>query len=258
MSQAVAIISGKGGVGKTTVALNLAAALRRLGHDPIVLEGNVTSPTAGLYLGFMPARRTINNVLNDGLSLDEVILEHESGVRLVTCSLSLAELEQDYSDAFALVPELKKKTDLLLIDAAAGLDEEARLAITASDFVLVVTNPEMPAIIDALRAIRLARALKRKVLGVVVNKVNPREKQVSIEEIESIVEAPVLAAINEDRSVKDAFVYNCPVVFHNPTSRVGMQVFDLASKIAGGDDDFVQIKESIAERLKRAFSFVFR
>ncbi len=258
MGQAVAIVSGKGGVGKTTIALNLAAALHKFGHDPIVMEGNVTSPTAGLYLGYMPARRTINNVLNDGLSLDEVILTHDSGVRLVTCSLSLAELEQDYSEAFELVSELKKKTDLLLIDAGAGLDEEARFAINASDFVLVVTNPEMPAVIDALRAIRLSRSLDKKVLGVVVNKVNPREKQLSIDEIEEIVEAPVLTVINDDKSVRNAFASNYPVVFSNPTSRAGMQLFELASIIAGHEDEFAQASRSALGWLKRVFGFAFK
>ncbi len=257
MGEVVSIISGKGGVGKTTVALNLAAALHKLGHNPIVMEGNVTSPTAGLYLGFMPAQRTINHVLNNDCSLDEAILEHGSGVRLVTCSLSLAELEQDYSEAFALVSELRKKTDLLLVDAGAGLDEEARLAITASDFVLVVTNPEMPAVIDALRAVRLARSLKRKVLGVVVNKVNAKERQVSLDDIESIVEAPVLAAVNDDVSVKNAFSANYPVVFRNPSSRVGMQMLSLAAQIAGSPE-YEFSNESVLERLKRIVSAFFR
>ena len=103
MGEIVSIISGKGGVGKTTIAVNVASALKKMGYDSIVVEGNVTSPTASLYLGYMPAHRTINNVLNGEFTLDEVILEHDSGVRLVTCSLALPELAANYSKAFTLV-----------------------------------------------------------------------------------------------------------------------------------------------------------
>ncbi|MEM0360259.1 MAG: P-loop NTPase [Candidatus Diapherotrites archaeon] len=236
MGEIISIISGKGGVGKTTIALNVSSALKKLGYDSIVVEGNVTSPTASLYLGYMPARKTINNVLNGEFALDEVILEHDSGVKLVTCSLALPELAANYNKAFTMIRHgLKDKADLVFIDAGAGLGEEARNAIQVSDFVLVVTNPEMPAIIDALRAVRLARAMKRKVLGVVVNKVNSSMQRVSRKEIEDIVEAPVLAEIREDRAVHESFSYNFPVTHFRPNSRAGNEIAHLAALLVGAE-----------------------
>ncbi len=247
MGEIISIISGKGGVGKTTIALNTAAALKKMGYDALVIEGNVTSPTASLYLGYMPAHRTINNVLNGEVELDEVILEHDSGVRLVTCSLALPELAADYNKAFTMVKRFRDKADLVLIDAGAGLGEEARNAVDVSDFVLVVTNPEMPAIIDALRSVRLARAMKKKVLGVVVNKANPSLPQVSGKEIEEIVEAPVLAEIREDRAVHESFSYNFPVTHFRPDSRPGNEIARLAATLVG--EEFYARENSFRDRL---------
>lgn len=241
LGEIVSIISGKGGVGKTTIALNVASSLTKMGYDSIVVEGNVTSPTASLYLGYMPARKTINNVLNGEFSMDEVILEHDSGVKLITCSLALPELAANYSKAFTMVKhQLKHKADMILIDAGAGLGEEARNAIQISDFVLVVTNPEMPAIIDALRSVRLARAMKKKVLGVVINKVNSSLPQVSRKEIEGIVEAPVLAEIREDRAVHESFSYNFPVTHFRPNSRAGNEIARLAAVLVGEEHKSVE------------------
>lgn len=233
MGEIVSIISGKGGVGKTTIALNLASALHKKGYNALVVEGNVTSPTAALYLGYLPAERTINNVLKGEIALDGAILTHESGVRLITCSLGLSDLTSNYAKAFELVKKLKNKHDIVFIDAGAGLDEEARMAIDASDYVLVVTNPELPAVIDALRAVRLARALNKKVLGVVVNKVNYSLPQLPVEEIENIVEAPVIGTVAEDRAVHEAFAYNQPVVHLRPHARASSDLMNIASKIVG-------------------------
>lgn len=248
MGEIVSIISGKGGVGKTTIALNVASALKKMGYDSIVVEGNVTSPTASLYLGYMPARRTINNVLNGEFSLDEVILEHDSGIRLITCSLSLPELAADYNRAFTLVKkELKDKADLILLDAGAGLGEEARNAIDVSDFVLVVTNPEMPSVIDALRAVRLARAMKKKVLGVVVNRVNYSLPQMDSREIGEIAEVPVLAEIREDSAVHEAFSYNLPVTHFRPNSRPANEIAGLAALLVG--EEFHSRENSLLDRV---------
>ena len=247
LGEIVSIVSGKGGVGKTTIALNVAAALKKMGYDSIVVEGNVTSPTASLYLGYMPARRTINNVLNGDFALDEVILEHDSGVKLVTCSLALSELAANYNKAFTMLRKLKEKADLVLVDAGAGLGEEARSAIDISDFVLVVTNPEMPSVIDALRCVRLARAMKKKVLGIVVNRVNASLPQVSVKEIEEIAEAPVLAEIREDRSVHESFSYNFPVTHFRPNSRAGNEISALAALLVG--EEFHSRENSFLDRL---------
>lgn len=247
MGEIVSIVSSKGGVGKTTIALNVASALEKMGYDSIVVEGNVTSPTASLYMGYMPANRTINNVLSGDCSLDEVILEHDSGVKLVTCSLSLPELAADYNKAFTLIRDLKEKADLVLVDAGAGLGEEARNAVQVSDFVLVVTHPEVPSAIDALRAVRLARAMDKKVLGVVVNRVNASLPQVAREEIEEIAEAPVLAEIHEDKAVHESFAYNLPVTHFRPNSKAGNQIAALAANLVG--EEFESRESTFLDRL---------
>ncbi|MEM4598147.1 MAG: P-loop NTPase [Candidatus Diapherotrites archaeon] len=235
MGEIISIISGKGGVGKTTVALNLASAFNKKGYNTLVFDGNVSSPTGALYLGYLPADRTINNVLKGDIELDGAILTHDSGIKLLTCSLGIADLKSDYKRAFGLLNTLKKKHDIIFLDAGAGLDEEAQLAIDASDYVIVVTNPELPATIDALRAVRLARAFNKKVLGVIVNKVNYGLPQLPVEEVGSIAEAPVIGSVIEDDAVHEAFAYNQPVVHMRPNARASADFMNIASRILGED-----------------------
>ncbi len=233
MGDIVSILSGKGGVGKTTVTLNIAYALKEFGYDTLVVEGNVTSPTASLYLGFLPAEKTINNVLKDEIDLEEAVLEHSSGIKLLTCSLSLADLVSNYERAFELVKKLKNKADFVFIDAAAGLGNEARSAMIVSDYIIVVTNPELASAVDALRVVRLARAFEIPVLGVIVNKVNYAMPQLPVEEIEGIVEAPVIGVVHEDRAVNEAYAYNQPVTYLRPKAKASVQFKSIAARLIG-------------------------
>ena len=106
---------------------------------------------------------------------------------------------------------------------------------------------EMPAVIDALRSVRLARAMNKKVLGVVVNKVNASLPQISREEVEEITEAPVLAEIREDKVVHEAFSYNFPVTHFRPNSRTGNEIARLAALLVG--EEFQSRENSFRDRL---------
>ncbi len=233
MGEVITVLSGKGGVGKTIVSLNLAAALEQIGYDTILVEGNVTSPTASIYLGYLPVEKTMDKVSDNELEIDEIILKHESGVKLMTCSLNVSDLEKNLGIGFEIVNQLKEKSNIVLIDGAAGLGEETVNAIKMSSYILIVTNPELPAVIEALRTVRLARGMNKKIVGIVLNKVNPRKHQMTEEEVELIVEIPIISIIPEDDDITDAIAYNSPVVTYKPEAESSIELKRLASKLVG-------------------------
>src|SRR3989338_6323163 len=94
MTKLITITSGKGGVGKTTTAINLGAALNGFGKEVIVVDANLTTPNVGLHLGAPIVPVSLNHVLSGRAKIDDAIYEHESGTKIVPGSLSARELRK--------------------------------------------------------------------------------------------------------------------------------------------------------------------
>src|SRR3989344_5951460 len=160
MSKFIVITSGKGGVGKTTTAVNLAVAMNSFDEDVTLVDVNLTTPNIGLHLGAPVVPITLNHVLSGKADLVDSIYEHESGTKVIPSSLSINELKK--LNEFDLVPvtkELRKISDIVIFDSAAGLGDEAVNALKIADEVIVVTNPETPAVTDALKTKKLAEEM---------------------------------------------------------------------------------------------------
>src|SRR3989338_8055195 len=94
MTRVITITSGKGGVGKTTSAINIGAALNYLGKDVIVVDANLTTPNIGLHLGAPIVPVSLNHVLSGKAKISDALYEHESGLKIIPSSLSIKELRQ--------------------------------------------------------------------------------------------------------------------------------------------------------------------
>ncbi|MAH03585.1 hypothetical protein CMI39_02245 [Candidatus Pacearchaeota archaeon] len=95
MKKLIVITSGKGGVGKTTSAVNLGAAVNHFGRDVLVVDGNLTTPNVGIHLGSPEVPVSLNHVLSEKADISEAIYEHESGIKILPSSLSIKELKKN-------------------------------------------------------------------------------------------------------------------------------------------------------------------
>ena len=163
MGRIIVIISGKGGVGKTTTAINLGAALNKLNKEVIIVDANLNTPNIGIHLGAPIVPITLNHVLKGKADITEAIYEHSSGTKIVPSSLSVKEITKFNTKKIPLVvKQLKDKADFVIIDSAAGFSEEAIATLDAGEEIIIVTNPEMPAVTDSLKAIKVAREMKKE------------------------------------------------------------------------------------------------
>ncbi len=235
MTRFICISSGKGGVGKTTLASNLAAVLGKMGKDVIVIDANVTTPNLGMHLGLPLHPKTLQDVMRGDARLYEAVYEHPLGMKVIPSGISIDDLRNLNPDNLKRVFDILTGTaDIVIIDSAAGLGREALASIEASDDLIVVTNPELPAVIDALKTIKIAEEAGTNILGVVVNRVTGKKHELTNEQISSILDgAPILAEIPEDGNVKEAISKMVPVVKHNPTSPASQSIHKLASLITG-------------------------
>lgn len=230
----IGCIGAKGGVGKTTSAINLAASLNHFGKDVVLVDANLTTPNVGIYLGVPIAPVTLHDVLKGKNNISEAIFMHKNGIRVVPASISLKDTKKlDTTKLPTHISELYGNADYVIIDGPAGLGKEAISAMKSVEEVIVITNPEMPAVTDALKTVKICKELGKDVLGVLVTKTNAKNADMTLDDIEGILEVPVIGIIPEDRAVKFSQAGKESVIHTHPRSVSAVQYKKLASELLG-------------------------
>lgn len=247
MSRIIGIVSGKGGVGKTTIGINLGAALtKNFGKNVTLVDCNVTTSHVGLYLGMYYCPITLNKVLRDENSIDEAINNHYTGLKVVPASLSLNDLEGvDLTKLRNNLKKLFESNDLVILDVAPGLGREAIAAMRACDEIVYVTNPFVPSVMDIVRTEEVARELEIDSLGIIVNMSNKKKYEMTNDEIREITKLPVLAKIPYDTKVHKSLHLKMPLTMLHPEHKFSKEINKAASHITGE----VYLMESTIERL---------
>jgi septum site-determining protein MinD len=250
MKKIIVITSGKGGVGKTTTTINLGAAMNYFGKDVLIIDGNLTTPNVGIHLNSPEVPVSLNHVLAGKADAFEAVYEHESGVKIMPSSLSIKELSKikldrmkDYKDDF------KKIAEYIIVDSSAGLGNEALSLIALADELIIVTNPEMPAITDALKTIKIAEQMKKTILGVIVTRVRKNDIEMQPDAVKEILEVPILGMVPEDISVQKALNMKDAVMHTHPKSNASRAYKEIAARIIGAKYDSDKDKEKFWEKI---------
>lgn len=256
MAKVYTIVSGKGGVGKSTSAINLGISLNHLGEDVIIVDGNLTTPNIGIYLGAPIVPVTLNHVLNNQARLEDAIYEHESGTKVIPASLSLKESEKiDFKKLVEIMRKLKKLTNYVIIDSAAGLGEEARSAMLAADELIIITNPEMSAVTDALKTIKLAEEMGKTILGVIITRYKGNKVDMLISNIKEMLEVPILGIIPEDESIRESQIMKNAVIYTHPKSKASKHYVNVSRRILGENIKLESLNGGFFSKILRGLGF---
>jgi septum site-determining protein MinD len=230
----ITVTSGKGGVGKTTSAINLGAALNELGKEVVIVDANLTTPNVGLHFGAPIVPVNLNHALSGKADITDSIYEHESGLKIIPSSLSIKELKKiDYGKLKDICKNLKGVADYVILDSAAGLGEEAIGSIEAADELIIVTNPEIPAVTDALKTVKLAESMNKPIRGVIVTRSRGDKGEMLISNVEEMLDLPVLGVVPEDRNVQASLRSKDALIHAYPKARASRAYKKLAANIAG-------------------------
>jgi septum site-determining protein MinD len=233
MARVIGVFSGKGGVGKTTTTVNIGAAFSYdFGKNVTVIDTNTSSSCLSLHLGMHYAPLTINNVLRNEVKYDDAIEKHGSGMRVMPASIRLQDSFVDLSALPNIIKEASKDSDIVLLDTAPSIGDETLWSLKACNEAIIVTNPDLPSVVEALKMIKLANEYNVKVLGLVVNKMR-KKHALSLDEISKICNIDIIATIPFDTRVDYSIEKNIPVVHLKPYSKSGQAFKKLASDLLG-------------------------
>ncbi len=229
----IAIVSGKGGVGKTFTTVNLGLALQDFGEYVIVVDTDVTVSNLGLHLGSYSFPVTIQDVLSGEENIYKSIYTHKSGLMIIPSSLSMKTVGGISKNSKKLKNVLNKLTGNIILDCPPGLSEEALSLIDVADDVIIVTNPDLSSITDAVKVIKIVRSKGKNLIGIVVNRIHGDKYELKPAEIEIMCEAPIIGKIPESDLVRKSIFEETPIMRYAPYSDVSIAFKKAAANIIG-------------------------
>ncbi|MFH1257335.1 MAG: cell division ATPase MinD [Candidatus Micrarchaeota archaeon] len=235
MGRIVSVVSGKGGVGKTTVVLNAGVCLaKHFAKKITVVDCNITTSHLGIAAGMHHAPVALNHVLRGEMPLEEAVYAHSSGLRILPASLNLHEMEGvDLTKLRPLIRKLAESNDFVILDAGPGLGREALSALNSSEEVVFVATPTLPSIMDVLRYVEFLREKDKKHLGLVLNMVQKNESQMSADQIQKMLSLQIIASIPRDSTIPRALAAEVPAVLAFPDAPASKELLNVARHIAG-------------------------
>jgi septum site-determining protein MinD len=255
MIKAYTIASGKGGTGKTTVTANLGTALAQYGKKTYIVDADVGMANLGLVLGMENVPVTLHEVLAGKAAISDAVYEGPYGLKIVPSGLSLQGFQNaDPQRLTEVMRELVSRCDYLLLDTPAGIGTDAVIPLTAADEVILVVNPEISSLVDALKIKILTEMVGGTVRGAILNRATMENTEMNRKKIEKILGVSVIETIPEDPNVRKAAAARTPVVVKYPGSDSSKAFRRIAATIAGFNIEEMpeETNEGFVERFARA------
>ncbi len=248
LARVITVTSGKGGVGKSSISVNLAIELARMGKRVLIMDVDFGLANIEVMLGIRP-EYNLADMMFRGKSLADIVIKGPEGIGFISGGSGIHELtsltrEQIVNLTMRLV-ELDEMVDIVIIDTGAGIADAVLEFVSASTEVLLVATPEPTSITDAYA---LLKTLYRKSefsaentrIKVIANRVTAQnEGRELFEKINLVVKKflkfgmEYLGDIPQDEQVSKAIIRQKPVVLSAPDSGAGKALRKLATKLAG-------------------------
>ena len=244
----IAVTSGKGGVGKTFVSANLAAALTRRGQRVLVLDADLGLANLDVVLNLHP-KITLHDVFTGKAALDDAVITAPGGFDVLLAGSGMVEysrLTPEVRNQFLnVIQALTPRYDVVLLDTGAGISDVVLFSVSLASEVLIVATPEPTSLTDAYAAIKvLAMQQKRQHVRMVINQTaRPGDGRAITGQLQQVLERFVTTAtgralrlihmgdIPADPAVRDAVMRRQLLLLQLPGCPAALAIAQLAGKI---------------------------
>jgi len=241
-SWSIAVTSGKGGVGKTSLAVNLALALAETGRRTCLVDGDLGLANVDVLLNLHP-RHSLREVIAGGMPLEEVILQGPAGLEVIPAASGVESLANlgVVARQFLIntLQSLSLRSDVTILDTGAGVSKTVLALTLAADEVLVVTTPEPTAITDAYAMVKILTHRQPTIpVQLIINQAEhigqAREVHGHLQRIiERFLhrEVPMAGWVPRDACVERAVREQRPMVLYFPYARASEAIKGIAARL---------------------------
>lgn len=263
----IAVLSGKGGVGKTNISVNLALAMNSMGIRVAILDADLGLANVDILFGMMP-KYNLSHVIRGVRELEDVIVTVKDDVLIIPGGAGVQELaELDQTRQLALIDKLNSlegRVDVLLVDTSAGIHRNILSFALASDTTILLTTPEPTAIRDAYGVLK---SLALNVAGnldvnLLVNMAMSEEEAAAVAERIQMaanqflsIPVPYVGYIPWDKKVREAVQLRQPFFEAFPTCRASLSLAGIAGRLARVETVSRDSEEGRQGRGVKAFLF---
>jgi flagellar biosynthesis protein FlhG len=263
-TRVIAVTSGKGGVGKTNVSVNMGIALAKLGARPLLVDADLGLANVDVILGIIP-QYNLGHVILGEKKISDVIINGPAGLRVIASGSGVYKLanlsEKSLEQCLQNLNEIEKYTDIMIIDTGAGLSKNVLKFVLAAGEVIVVTTPEPTAITDAYGVIKVVASSDLNTpIWVVVNMVrNENEGMQVMDRLSTVskrflgVELSTLGFIPYDPIVSKAVKEQQPFIISHPRSPAGQSLSQIAKNLLSDGMAGANLTTSFFDRLVEKF-----
>jgi len=242
-TRVITVASGKGGVGKTNLSVNMAIAYARIGKRVMVMDADLGLANVNIILNIIP-KYNLYHVIRKQKTMKEIILDTEYGIQILAGASGfskIANLNEEERQNFITELYALSNVDIIIIDTSAGVSSNVLSFVAAADDAIIITTPEPTAITDAYGIIKIiATEVENLNIGLklVVNRVkNVTEGRKVAERIINIsgqflnLKVEYLGCIYEDPIVSASVLKQKPFIVQDPKSKAAISVQHLVSRI---------------------------
>tara|TARA_Y100000310_G_scaffold253607_1_gene260502 strand:- start:625 stop:1413 length:789 start_codon:yes stop_codon:yes gene_type:complete len=252
MTKVIGVISVKGGVGKTTVVVNLANVLANVCKQRVlVVDANFSAPNLRLYLGLEEPKKGIHEVLQGSADLNEAIYNTSYGFHILPARLN-NKCPTKVSSLGNFIDELREYYDFILIDSSPNVNAEILATVKASDDLFMVVNPDYATLSCTLCAIKIAKENRVPIEGIIVNKVYGNKNEVSFKDIEEITDSKIIAIIPHHLDIHESVLKRIPLKF-NKRKEYSREYSELAKFmiLCKNPSEKVKLKRSLVKTISQ-------